>query len=137
VMAAMAGAEPSLIPTTRIAAKRGLGPCRIQEIDVNGDFEPIRGFRLPSSRMAAGMAGLAAAIAYPLIERRPLLSRDLCTKCGGCADNCPVGAIAMSPFPVIDRKGCIMCFCCAELCPSRALNVPGLLRGFVQRVTGR
>ncbi len=137
VMAAMAGAEPALLPTTRIAAERGLGPARIQDIEVSGEFEPIKGFRLPSARLAFGMAGLAAAIAYPLIERRPILDKKNCTQCRLCADNCPVEAIAMRPFPGIDRAKCIMCYCCAELCPEKALIVPGPLRGLVQKITGR
>jgi uncharacterized protein (DUF362 family)/NAD-dependent dihydropyrimidine dehydrogenase PreA subunit len=137
VMAAMAGAEPALLPTTRIAAERGLGPCRIEDIEVSGEFEPIKGFRLPSARLAFGMAGLAAAIAYPLIQRRPLLDRRLCTKCRRCAENCPTQAIAMSPYPVIDRHKCIMCYCCAELCPEKAMSVPGPLRGLIQNITGR
>jgi uncharacterized protein (DUF362 family)/NAD-dependent dihydropyrimidine dehydrogenase PreA subunit len=137
VMAAMAGAEPALIPTTRIAAERGLGPCRIQDIEVRGEFAPIKGFRLPSARLASGMAGLAAAIAYPLIQRRPLCDRRLCTRCRRCADNCPTQAIELSPYPVIDRGKCIMCYCCAELCPEKAMAVPGPFRGLVQNLTGR
>jgi uncharacterized protein (DUF362 family)/NAD-dependent dihydropyrimidine dehydrogenase PreA subunit len=137
VMAAMAGAEPTLIPTTRIAAERGLGPCHIEEIEVSGEFEPIKGFRLPSIRLASGMAGLAASIAYPLIQRRPLLDRKLCIRCRRCAENCPAQAIAMSPYPTIDRRKCISCYCCAELCPVKAMSVPGPLRGLVQNLTGR
>jgi uncharacterized protein (DUF362 family) len=116
VMAAMAGAQPGLTPTTRIAAERGLGPGRVEEVEVVGEFEPIAGFRLPSARMAAGMTGLAAALAYPLILRRPLCDKRLCTRCRRCADNCPTQAIVMSPYPVIDHRKCIMCYCCAELC---------------------
>lgn len=137
VMAAMAGAKPHRMPTTRIAAERGLGPCRIEDIEVRGEFEPIKGFRLPSARLAAGLSGLAAAIAYPLIQRHPLLDRKLCIKCGLCADNCPAKAIAMTPFPHIDRRKCITCCCCAELCPEKALIVPGPVRGLVQKITGR
>jgi ferredoxin len=136
-MAAMAGAEPALLPTTRIAAERGLGPCRIEDIEVSGEFEPIKGFRLPSARLAFGMAGLAAAIAYPLLQRRPLCNKGICTRCRRCAENCPTQAIAMSPYPVIDRKKCIMCYCCAELCPEKAMTVPGPLRGLIQNITGR
>lgn len=137
VMAAMAGAEPALIPTTRVAAERGLGPRRIEDIVIEGEFEPIDGFRLPSARLAFGLAGLAASIAYPLLQRRPVLDRKLCIRCRRCAENCPAKAIAMTPFPAIDRTKCITCYCCAELCPEKALTVPGPLRGLVQKLTGR
>jgi uncharacterized protein (DUF362 family)/Pyruvate/2-oxoacid:ferredoxin oxidoreductase delta subunit len=137
VMAAMAGARPGLVPTTRIAAERRLGPGRIEDVEVVGEFEPIAGFRLPSARLAAGITGVAAAIAYPLIERRPLCDKKLCTGCRRCADDCPATAIAMSPYPVIDRRSCIMCYCCAELCPEKAMIVPGPLRGLIQNITGR
>jgi len=137
VMAAMVGAKPALIPTTRIAAERGLGPGRIEDIEIEGEFEPIVGFRLPSARLASGITGLAASIAYPLIQRRPLLDRGLCIKCKRCADNCPANAIVLTPFPAIDRRKCITCYCCAELCPEKALTVPGPLRGLVQKITGR
>jgi len=136
-MAAMAGADPTLIPTTRIAAERGLGPSQINDIEIHGEFAPIPGFRLPSAKLASGMAGLAASIAYPLIQRRPLLNRRLCIKCRRCEENCPAKAITMKPFPVIDRRKCISCYCCAELCPEKAMSVPGPLRGLVQKLTGR
>jgi len=161
VMAAMAGAEPRSIPTTRIAAERGLGPCRLEHIEIAGDYAPIAGFRLPSARMAAGITGAAAAMFYPLVQRRPLLNRRLCIRCGRCAENCPAKAISLRPstkdevrgsksgdrssafgirslsFPVIDRRKCLSCYCCAELCPEMALTVPGPLRGLLQRITGR
>lgn len=137
VMAAMAGAEPCLIPTTRIAAERRLGPCRIKDIEVVGEFALIEGFRLPSVRLASGITGLAASIAYPLIQRRPIADRKLCTSCRRCEENCPTRAITMDPFPVIDRAKCIYCYCCAELCPEKAMSVPSPLRGFIQKVTGR
>jgi len=137
VMAAMAGASADTIPTCRVAAERGLGPARVEDIELVGDYKPIAGFRLPSVRMASGLVGAAAAIAYPLIQRRPVLDKKLCTRCRRCADNCPVKAVAMKPFPVIDRRKCIMCYCCAELCPEKAMTVPGPLRGLVQNLTGR
>ncbi len=136
-MAAMAGAEPTLIPTTRVAAERGLGPGRMQDISIEGDFAPIKGFRLPSVRLASGVTGLAASIVYPLVQRRPVLDRRLCNNCRRCEENCPTKAIALEPYPVIDRAKCISCYCCAELCPEKAMSVPSPLRGFVQRVTGR
>ena len=137
VMAMMAGARATSIPTTRIAAERGLGPADPEAIEVIGDFAVIPGFKLPSTRVAAMATGMAGSIVYRLLQRRPLCSRELCTRCRRCADNCPARAIAMSPYPVIDRDKCIMCYCCAELCPEKAMTVPGPLRGLIQNITGR
>jgi uncharacterized protein (DUF362 family)/Pyruvate/2-oxoacid:ferredoxin oxidoreductase delta subunit len=136
VMAMMAGARPSSVPTNRIAAERGLGPADPEAIDIVGDFSVVPGFKLPSPQVAAMATGLAGSAVYRLLQRRPLCSRRLCTRCRRCADNCPVQAITMSPYPVIDRGKCIMCYCCAELCPEKAMTVPGPLRGLVQNITG-
>jgi len=137
VMAMMAGARPSAVPTNRIAAERGLGPADPEAIDVVGDFGVVPGFKLPSPQVAAMATGLAGSAVYRLLQRRPLCRRRLCTRCRRCADNCPVQAITLSPYPVIDRHKCIMCYCCAELCPAKAMTVPGPLRGLVQNVIGR
>lgn len=137
VMAMMAGVSPGSIPTNRIAAERGLGPARAEDIQIIGDFETIPGFRLPSRRLAGRITGIAAVVAYPFMRRRPLVRRDLCTCCRRCADNCPAKAISMTPYPAVDRRKCISCYCCAEICPERAMVIPGALRGLVRRVLGR
>jgi ferredoxin len=133
----MAGARPAAIPTNRIAAERGLGPSDPDDIEVTGDFAVIPRFKLPSTRVAAMASGVAGSAVYRLLQRRPIFNRGICTRCRRCADNCPVKAIAMSPYPAIDRKECIMCYCCAELCPEKAMTVPGPLRGLIQNITGR
>ena len=137
VMAMMAGAKPTAIPTTRIAAERGLGPSDPAGIDITGDFAVIPGFKLPSTRVATMAAGVAGSAVYRLLQRRPLCNKEICTRCRRCVDNCPAQAIAMSPYPAIDRKKCIMCYCCTELCPEKAMTVPGPLRGLIQNITGR
>ena len=137
VMAGMVGAEPRRIPTTRIAGERGLGPADLSSVKIVGDYEPVAGFRLPSYRLARSFTGIATAVVYPLMRRWPILDRQLCIKCGRCADNCPAVAIDMSPFPAVGRDKCIMCYCCAELCPVKAMTVPSLFRGVIQNLTGR
>jgi ferredoxin len=137
VMAMMAGANPDAIPTNRIAAARGLGPARAEDIQIVGDFAPIPGFRLPSAWLAGNITGIAGATFYRLIQRRPELDRGLCTRCRRCADNCPVQAISMTPDPHIDRRKCITCYCCVEACPDRAMKVPSVSRGLLRRLAGR
>lgn len=137
VMAMMAGLQPGRIPTNRVAGERGLGPVRPDRIEIVGDFEPIRGFRLPSAWLAESLTGIAGITFYRLVQRRPLVNKALCTRCRRCADNCPVHAIEMKPFPAVVRGKCITCYCCVEICPERALGVPSALRGLYRTITGR
>jgi uncharacterized protein (DUF362 family)/NAD-dependent dihydropyrimidine dehydrogenase PreA subunit len=137
VMAMMAGVKPDRIHTNRIAAERGLGPARPESIEVVGDFEVIPGFRLPSARLAGNITGIAGATFYKLIQRRPLCDKQLCTRCRRCADNCPIQAISLSPYPTINPKKCITCYCCVEICPERAMVVPRALRSLVRDIFGR
>ncbi len=136
VMALMAGADPERIPMLRIAAERGLGPIRHDQFDIEGDFSPIPGFRLPGPAIA-NIGTFLSGYYYTASRSRPLLKARLCTECRQCADNCPVEAIRMSPLPVIDRKKCIACYCCVEICPAHALVVGKGLRGIWNRVSGR
>jgi len=45
----------------------------------------------------------------------------LCTVCGICRDNCPVGAITLSNAPHMTDL-CIHCFNCVRLCPESAIT---------------
>jgi uncharacterized protein (DUF362 family)/NAD-dependent dihydropyrimidine dehydrogenase PreA subunit len=136
VMALMAGADPDRIPMLRIAAERGLGPIHREQLDIIGDFSPIRGFRLPGPAIA-NIGTFLSGYYYTASRSKPLLKARLCTECRQCAENCPVEAIEMSPLPVIDRGTCISCYCCVEICPAHALVVGKGLRGIWNRVSGR
>ena len=136
VMALMAGTEPRRIPTLRIAGERGLGPIDPDDIDIHGDFERIRGFQLPASGLTDVLT-MFVAVLFPMFRREPVLDRGVCTKCGRCAEVCPVHAIKLGPWPVVDRKRCISCFCCAEMCPTNAMTISTARRALWNRVTGR
>jgi NADH:ubiquinone oxidoreductase subunit F (NADH-binding)/NADH:ubiquinone oxidoreductase subunit E/Pyruvate/2-oxoacid:ferredoxin oxidoreductase delta subunit len=50
---------------------------------------------------------------------------DNCTGCTVCAQHCPVGAIAWSPYKKhrIDSSLCTRCDACRQVCPSHAVKV--------------
>ncbi len=49
-----------------------------------------------------------------------------CTKCGLCAEKCPVQAISANEFTA-DTKKCISCMRCVKLCPLHARKVNGAM----------
>jgi len=55
----------------------------------------------------------------------PSLIVERCTRCGICADVCPVGAAQISgnAFPTYDLDRCIGCAQCIGLCPTMALKI--------------
>jgi pyruvate ferredoxin oxidoreductase gamma subunit len=74
------------------------------------------------SVLAAGNAELRQTGAWRLT--RPVIDRDVCTRCGLCFVECPDGAIALDPegFPVIDYDHCKGCMICRHLCPLAAIG---------------
>ncbi|MEO0079367.1 MAG: DUF362 domain-containing protein [candidate division WOR-3 bacterium] len=136
VVTLLAKGKPRAIPTNRIAHERGLGPIDREGIEIVGDYQPIRGFRLPWTGLAAVVTRASVPV-YRLLRRTPVLNRKLCIRCEECARNCPARAITMSPFPRVDRRRCIACFCCAEICPTHALTIAGTLCSQWISFTGR
>jgi NADH:ubiquinone oxidoreductase subunit F (NADH-binding)/NADH:ubiquinone oxidoreductase subunit E/NAD-dependent dihydropyrimidine dehydrogenase PreA subunit len=50
---------------------------------------------------------------------------DQCIGCTKCAQNCPVDAIAFTPYEIhsIDQEKCIKCDGCRQVCPENAVDV--------------
>ena len=50
-----------------------------------------------------------------------------CTRCGTCAETCPVNAVTISPDGgiAIDRTTCNLCCACIETCPTGSLEILG------------
>lgn len=57
-----------------------------------------------------------------LMITKHAIDKEKCTKCGICAEKCPVGVIDIAT-PFIDRKGCIACMGCVNNCPAGAIDM--------------
>ncbi len=53
----------------------------------------------------------------------PWIDKKLCTGCGVCVENCPVGAISLeNGVAVINMADCIHCGICHDGCPKGAVR---------------
>ncbi len=116
------------IGTITAAARRGLGPGRLSEIDVKlidgADLTlPLGKFKLPGNRMLKRVPRPLLRFVGEHTWVRPVANHDRCTRCGICASACPVGAIEMDGYPRFDYDTCITCWCCSESCPFDAIEV--------------
>jgi uncharacterized protein (DUF362 family)/Pyruvate/2-oxoacid:ferredoxin oxidoreductase delta subunit len=127
VMATMMGKRPERIHMLKVAGQRGVGEIDLSKMDLIGELEVLKDFRMPSTFFCQ-IAGWVAnnRLLRPLIEYKPVILEDRCKGCRVCAESCPVGAISVSvadKVPVIDRRICIHCYCCQELCPNDAVEL--------------
>ncbi len=131
--AALIGSGPEKIRMLDLAAKRGLGPVSLDEVEIIGD--PIEG--LIAADFVPAKAGSTDFIdklppflrpaAKKLATPKPKINKKLCVGCGKCAESCPQKAIRLAEGKaVIDLKNCIRCFCCQEMCPKHIVEVKRL-----------
>lgn len=143
VASAIAGLDPMEVYSNKAAARRGLGPSSVDEVEVIGtDWHTLAppGYALPARDVAARLPAWLAPWIRSWMTARPMLERASdCTLCKTCQRSCPVGAISMSERgPVFDYSLCIRCYCCQELCPPQVigLKVP-VLANLATRGRGR
>jgi uncharacterized protein (DUF362 family)/Pyruvate/2-oxoacid:ferredoxin oxidoreductase delta subunit len=128
VTSAMAGLDPMEVYTNKAAARRGLGPKTVAEVDVVGaDWRSLApgGFKLPAKDLSAMMPKWLGKRLRGWATARPVLARRAdCTRCEKCEESCPVKAIVVgTDGPVFDHSICIRCYCCQELCPPQAIGL--------------
>jgi uncharacterized protein (DUF362 family)/NAD-dependent dihydropyrimidine dehydrogenase PreA subunit len=135
IASSVAGLNPREVYTNKAAARRGLGPASAADVVVVGaDWTALAplGFSLPARDATVSMPGWLAQRLRGWATARPVLAESAaCTRCGRCAENCPVGVITIEASgPVFDHSACIRCYCCQELCPAQAigLTTPPLAR---------
>ncbi len=117
--------DPFTVPLLKEAARAGIGPQKIEEIEIVG--ASLEEIRIPSFKRASSAIGnipdQLRGLGHRLLYLYPDLIPQKCSSCGICKTVCPVSAIEMNPLPVIDRKKCVKCLCCHEMCPEGAMTV--------------
>ncbi len=113
------------MPTGMEAAKRGIGTTDMKRIEVVG--EPVTAVHVTDFKKSSLFEQYNPYKKSNNLQEDfnliPVLVEEKCTKCGNCANNCPVGAITLDPYPHIDEEKCILCYCCHELCPQGAYRL--------------
>ncbi len=120
------GRDPLKIATNKNAYERGLGEVDISKIEVVGyQPEAITDFKWPSTIIS--LDRVPSSIAKGLMRfwwSRPAIDPEICTKCGRCIKNCPVGALSAGiEIPEFNYPECINCMCCSEMCPEKAIKL--------------
>jgi uncharacterized protein (DUF362 family)/NAD-dependent dihydropyrimidine dehydrogenase PreA subunit len=127
VMAAMMGLEPRTVPMLKETEDRGLGTADLEEIEIDGPFEVVEGFKTPG--LGQGFGTWISRLATYVFVTRPEVRYGECVACGSCVQACPVEAITMTDAgPVIDYDACIRCFCCHEMCRYGAMDLSRRMR---------
>lgn len=121
------GKDPLKVPTNKNAYERELGEADINKIKVLGyQTGVIDDFKWPSS-MISSLDRVPSFISKGLMRfwwSRPAIDPEVCTKCGRCIKNCPVGALSAGVnIPEFDYPECINCMCCSEMCPEKAVKL--------------
>lgn len=128
IASSMAGLDPLEVYTTKSATRRGIGPGRVEDVNVVGaDWRSLapEGFSLPARDISAMMPAWLGRRLRGWTTSRPFLEHaDKCTKCRRCLESCPVDATTFDERgPLFDRNLCIRCYCCQELCPPQAIGL--------------
>lgn len=98
-----------------IAAK--LGRNDMTEVDTSAIRKPGQPL-FPLIRFIFGVLSLRSGKRPS--PKAPTTDPELCTHCGACAANCPVGAIKPGDELNTDASRCIRCCACVKRCPRKA-----------------
>lgn len=91
------------------AAERVQAGC--EELVAVEGCDPIRPYYTPRDRNGEPIRDF--------LKAKPMTDPDKCTKCGLCAELCPMGSIDAEDFSNVAGK-CIKCCACVKKCPTGA-----------------
>ena len=96
----------------------------VEKIDIKLKSAPVRTVPLSElnyqpAEVYNAMSKLSIKAARQMLPQRQVI-KEKCTKCPVCSEICPVGAIALNPYPCFGDN-CIVCFNCKKLCPEKAI----------------
>ncbi len=119
------GTSPEMVPFLDFAQRRGLGEFKEEAIEIIGELNPIKDYKLPLQMdRKAGTEQTWLDLFHSRTNMRPVVTDDSCDACETCVDQCPVTALSMvDELPQVDSESCIACFCCQELCPQTAISL--------------
>jgi uncharacterized protein (DUF362 family)/ferredoxin len=127
LLAKIIGLDPGRVPTTKEAARRGLGESRVDSIEIDGpDLEQFsdQPFDLPAHWKFFLIPAFIGKALARLVWIKPLVNAEVCTGCGDCVAICAAGAIALdSDNAAVDHDRCTSCLCCHEACSQGAIDV--------------
>lgn len=126
VIATMMGCDPGRLRFLQKAKEAGLGDYDVDRMEILGDLEVLRDFKLPP--LGGEPLFRSETVREMMLQRtslRPKADPALCTACGTCIDQCSVSALSMNEdgLPQVDADTCITCFCCQEVCPEKAITL--------------
>ncbi|MCK4573418.1 MAG: DUF362 domain-containing protein, partial [candidate division Zixibacteria bacterium] len=128
VVADLAGLDPQMHSTTRLASEAGLGIGWMEAIKVVGPDIGPTGRKALRSQLESKMAWFSRLLirsVSPLIEMKPQRNADQCSACHTCVKNCPTSALRLGSHgeTVYIPQLCICCWRCVASCPSNAISI--------------
>ncbi len=130
VAVTIAGFDPISVPTVKLAQERGVGPARLEDIELFG--EPVEPLIMGDFEKTSTTSPTSLSRAPPFLVNsfkrfiavKPVVNASKCIRCGECFKDCPPKATTLAKTgPTIDYSKCIRCYCCQELCPEGAITI--------------
>ncbi len=130
VMCHMMGIAPDKVHYMKTAIERNLGEVDPYGMEIIGDLEVLKNFKMPFSFIANTRLGMIINkwLTGVWIQNKVVVNNKTCKKCYKCMEVCPPEAMKMlnkKDFPKVDQDTCIKCYCCTEVCPECAIEVRG------------